>query len=52
MYFPNQGLAKRHLGKYLKNAVSRYPSRSNKLKALKHILNHHGGTFIILIDNR
>ena len=50
MYFPNYGLAKRRLDKYLKSAVSHYPSTSNKVKALKHISNHHGGTFLILVD--
>ena len=50
MYFRSYG--KRHLDKYLKSAVSQYPSASNMVKALKHISNHHGGTFIILIDHR
>ena len=37
MYFRNYGLAKRRLDKYLKSAVSQYPSTNNKVKALKHI---------------
>ena len=37
MYFRNDGLAKRLLGKYLKSAVSQYPLRSNMVKALKDI---------------
>ena len=37
MYFGNYGLAMRHLDKYLKSAVSQYPSTSNKVKELKHI---------------
>ena len=52
MYFRNYGLAKRRLDEYLKSAVSSHPSRSNMLKGLKHISNHHGGTFIILVDHR
>ena len=52
MYFRSYGLAKRRLDKYLKSAVSQYPSKSNMVKALKHISNHHGGTFFILLDHR
>ena len=52
MYFPNYGLAKRRLDKYLKSAVSQYPSTSSIVKALKHISDHHGGNFMILIDHR
>ena len=37
MYFGNYGLAKRPLDKYLKSAVSQYPSTSNMVKVLKHI---------------
>ena len=51
MYFPNYGVAKRRLDKYLKSAVSQYPSTSNMVKTLKHNSNNHGGTFIILIDH-
>ena len=51
MYFRSYGLGKRRLDQYLKSAVSQYPLTSNMVKALKHILNHHGGTFIILIDH-
>ena len=50
MYFRNYGIAKRHLDKYLKSAASQYPSTSNKVKVLKHISNHHGRTFIRVVD--
>ena len=50
MYFWNYGLAKKHLDKYLESAASQYPSTGNKVKAPKHISNHHGGTFIIVVD--
>ena len=49
MYFRSYAVAKRPLDKYLKSAVSQYPSTSNMLTALKHISNHRGGTFIIVI---
>ena len=52
MYFRNDGLAKRLLGKYLKSAVSQYPLRSNMVNAFKPIQSHYGGTFIILIDHQ
>ena len=52
MYIRNYGLAKRRLDKYLKSEVSKYPSTSNMLNALKHISDHHGGFFIILIDHQ
>ena len=52
MYFRNCGFATRQLDKYLKSAVSQFPSRSNMLKALKKISNYHGGTFIIIVDSR
>ena len=52
MYFRNYGLAKRRLDKYLKSAVSQYPSPSNKVRTPKQISKHHGGTFIILVDIR
>ena len=52
MYFRSYGLAKRPLDKYLKSAVSQYPSTSNMVNAIKHISNHHGGTFVILIDHQ
>ena len=51
MYFRSCGLGKRWLDEYLNSAVSQYPLTSNMVKALKHISNHHGGTFIILIDH-
>ena len=49
MQFRNYGLAKRRLDNYLKSAVSQYPLTSNKVRALKHISNHHAGTFPILV---
>ena len=52
MYFRNYGFRKRSLHKYLKSAVSQYPSTSNMVKALTLISDHHGGTFFILIDHR
>ena len=52
MYFRNYRFAKWCLDKYLKGAVSKYPSTSNMVKALKHISNHHGGTFIIIVALR
>ena len=51
MYFRNHGLQKKDLDKYLKSAVSQYPSRSNMVKSPKHLSNYHGDTFIILIDH-
>ena len=51
MYFRNYELAKTRLDKYLKSAVSQYTSTTNMVNALKHGSNHHGGTFIILIDH-
>ena len=50
MYFRNYRFTKSRLDKYLKSAVSQYPSTSYMVKALKHILNHHDGTFIIIVD--
>ena len=52
MYFRSYGLANRPLNKHLKSAVSQYPSTNNMVKALKHISNHHEGTFVILIDHQ
>ena len=52
MYFRNYGLTKRGLDKYIKSAVSQYPSKSNMVQAPKHISNYHRGTFIILSDHR
>ena len=51
MYFRNYGLPKTPLDKYLKSAVSQYPSTSNMIDVLKYCSNHHDGTFIILIDH-
>ena len=52
MYFRNYGLTKKVFDKYLKSAVSQYPSTSNMVKVPDHPSNYHGGTFIILIDHR
>ena len=52
MYFRYYRLAKRCLDKYLKSGVSHYLLTSNMVKALKHISNHCGGTFIIIVDLR
>ena len=37
MYLRSYGLTKKRLDKYLKSAVSQYPSTSNMVKVLKHI---------------
>ena len=52
MYLINYGLGNKGLDKYLKSAISYYPSKSKMVKALKHVSNDHGGTFIMLIDHR
>ena len=52
MYFGNYGLTNRVLDKYLKSAVSQYPSTSNMVKAEKHLPNYRGGTFIIIFELR
>ena len=52
MYLRSYGLAKKRLDKYLKSAVLEYPLRSHMVNALKHISDHHGGTFMIFIDHR
>ena len=52
MYFGNCGNANRRLDKYLKSAVTKYPLTSHVVKVLKHISNHHGATFIIIVDLR
>ena len=52
MYFLYYELAKKCLDKYLKSAVSPYPSKSNMVKARKDFSNYDAGTFIILIDHR
>ena len=51
MYFRNYVLAKRRLDKYLKSVISQYPSTSNMLNVLKHVSNHHGGIFTMVIDH-
>ena len=55
MYFGNYGFANKGLDKYLKSAVSEYPSSRNMVKAAKHLSNYHlsnyhSGIFIILTD--
>ena len=50
IYIRNYGLAKKRLDKYLKSVASQYPSTSYMVKALRHISNHHGGTFIMIVD--
>ena len=49
MYFQNYGLAKKGLDKYVKTFASHYPSTSSMVNTTT---NYHGGTLIILIDNR
>ena len=49
MYCLNYGFWERRLDKYVKSAVSHYPSTSNIEKAFKYISNHHGGTLIIIV---
>ena len=51
MYFRNYGLPKTLFGKYVKSAVSQYPSTSNSVNTLKHCKNLHGATFTIFIDH-
>ena len=51
MYLQNCGLPKTLLGKYLKSAVSQYPSTTNMGNALKHCSNLHGDTFTIFMDH-
>ena len=48
MYSGSYRVEKKCLGNYLKSAVSQYPWKSNMVKALKQISDHHSGTFIIL----
>ena len=50
MYFGNYRIEKRRIDKYLKSAVSQYPSTSNMVNVPKHLSNYPGGTFIILDD--
>ena len=51
MYFRNYEVVKTRLDKYLKSAVSQYPSTSNMVNVLKYCSNHHESTSIILIDH-
>ena len=44
MYCMYYRLIKSRLDKYLKSAVSQYPSTSNMVNAFKHISNHKGRT--------
>ena len=50
MYFPNCGLPKTRLNKYVKSVVSHYPSRSNMVNALNYCSDLHGGTITIFLD--
>ena len=52
MYFRSYRLEKRLIDNYLKSAVSQSLSKSNMVKALKHIPDHHCGNFMILIDHQ
>ena len=52
MHFRSYGLAKRGLDNYLKSTISQDPSTSKMIKALKHISNYNGGTFILLTADR
>ena len=52
MYFRNYGLAKKGLDKYLKSAISQYPSTSNMVNTPKHLSNYRSGIFIKLIEHR
>ena len=51
MYFGNYGLPKAWLYQCLKSPVSKYPSKSNMVKAPKHCSNLKDSSFTILIDN-
>ena len=51
MYFRNYGLTKKGLDKYLKSAVSQYPSTSNMVQVPKHLSYYHSGIFVVLIDH-
>ena len=52
MYYRSYRLEIRGLDKELKSAVSHHPWKSKTVKVLKHISDHHGGTFMILIDQQ
>ena len=52
MHFRSYTIAKTRIDKDLKSAVSQYPWKRIMVKALKHISDHYGGTFMILIDHR
>ena len=52
MYFRSYRLEKRLIDNYLKSAFSKYPWKSNMVKALKHISNLHSSSFMILIEQR
>ena len=49
MYFRNYELAKTRLDKYLKSAVSQYPSTTNMVNALKHCSNYRGAPLSYLL---
>ena len=52
MYFGSYTLEKRRLDKSLKSAVSQYLWKRNIVKAPKHISDHHGSSFMMLIYRR
>ena len=49
MHFRNYELAKTWLDKFLKSAVSQYPSTTNMVNALKHCSNYHGAPLSYLL---
>ena len=51
MYERHYALPKMSLDKYLKSAVSVYPSTSNMVNRSKHYLHLNGGTFPVFIDH-
>ena len=52
MYFRSYRLEKRLIDKYLKIGLSQCTCKRNMVKALKHISDHHSGSFMILMDHR
>ena len=51
MHFRNYRVPKTRLDKYLKSAVSQYPSKSNMVNVLRHFSNVHDGTSTIPLDH-
>ena len=51
MYFRHCRLPKTLLDKYLKSAVSHYPSTRNMVNAPKHCCNQRGATFIMIMGH-